>query len=144
LLVLRIDQIIDELKRETMANPELIQGPVPNWQPSENDKTLIERLAASDNPLDNAYGEAYRQGFFVQEFAGPESTKPFAAVGELSKLAVVGFRLGKEIDPMKLSMGDCMELGALPGTGETRAESVLEALKQALEYRNRNIANARS
>jgi len=108
---------------------ELIHGPVPIWQPSAEDIAVTERLLASEDELDNAYGEVYQEHCFVQEFAG------IAAVGEMQRLAVAEFRLGTEIDRTKLGMGDCMSLGAYPGTGDSRAERVREGLRLILEER---------
>jgi hypothetical protein len=42
------------------SKPELIQGPILPWAPSQADNELIDRLLASDNPLDNIYGQAYK------------------------------------------------------------------------------------
>jgi hypothetical protein len=108
---------------------ELIQGPVQQWEPCEEDKELVEHLLASEDELDNAYGEAYQNRCFVREFA-PGLT----GVGELDKLMEIELRLGIELGVEDLTLGDCVEL-AYPGSGETRAERVRDGLRQVLEAR---------
>lgn len=117
--------------------PELIHGPVPNWVPTEEFKTKIETMLESDDDLVRAYGEVYQAGCFVTEFGGSDETRGIAAVGEMTAVEVAEFRLGQEIDPSKLSMADCMELRAYPGTGSTRTERVQDGLRQALEERDK-------
>lgn len=112
-------------------NTELFQEPAQQWKSSPKDKILIEQLLASEDELDKAYGEAYQARCFVTEF-GDKIT----AVGELDTLAEVEFRLGIELDPGNLSLGDCVEL-AYPGLGETRAERVRDGLSKVLEERAR-------
>ncbi len=108
---------------------ELIQGPVPNWQPTESWSNQTERFLSSEDELYNAYGTVMQAGCFVKEFAG------LAAVGEAHNLEVAEFRTGKEIDISELGMFDCMALGAWPGRGETRTQAVLDGLRQVLEAR---------
>ena len=115
---------------------ELFQGPVPKWEPSPEDTALIERLLASDNELDKAYGEAYQAGCFVTELGTVNENSSMAAVGEMDLLVIARFRLGKEINPTTdLGTADCINLGAHPGGGTTRAESVRDGLRNVLEAR---------
>lgn len=120
----------------SVEKQELIQGPVLPWSPSGEETALTERLLASDNELDKAYGEAYSERCFVREFGGETGEDGIAAVGEMDKLAEIEFRLGKEVDPQKLGLGDLVEL-AYPGTGKTRAERVRDGLRHVLEARKK-------
>jgi hypothetical protein len=108
---------------------ELIPGPVQKWEPSEEGRATIEKLLASEDELDNAYGEAYSQHCYVKEFTS------IAAVGEFDHLVEAEVRLGIELNVSELTMGECVELGACPGTGSTRAEAVRDGLRQVLEFR---------
>lgn len=115
-------------------NTELFQEPAQQWKSSPKDKILIEQLLASEDELDKAYGEAYQARCFVTEFG--DGIAAITAVGELDTLAEVEFRLGIELDPGNLSLGDCVEL-AYPGLGETRVERVRDGLRKVLEERAR-------
>ena len=115
-----------------------VHGPLQPWEASQKDRELIERLLASTDPRDNAYGEAYANGYFVVEFGGATPEKCSAAVGEMDRLSEFEFRLGREINPSELSMMDCINLHALPGHGATPAESVLDAMSTLQEYLAKN------
>jgi hypothetical protein len=115
---------------------ELLQGPVPKYENTPEAINQIESLIASKHDLYNAYGEVYREGFFVKEFGGKDKSHSIAAVGDMDTLAEWEFRTGKEIDAQELSLGDCIFFSAYPGNGSTRAESVRDGLRQALKARN--------
>jgi len=106
-----------------------IQGPVEQWKPCEADLALIGRLVASTDELDQAYGQAYLNGCFVHEWS-----ENLCAVGELDTLMELELRSGIEVGVNDLTAGDCVHL-AFPGSGSTRAESVLDGLRQVLENR---------
>jgi hypothetical protein len=126
-------------KRSSVMSQEskIFQGPVQNWEPTPEDNRPVERLLASDNELDKAYGEAYQAGCFVTEFGGVDKDEAhgMTAVGEMDVLAVAEFRLGKEMNPRDLGLGDCINLGAHPGMGTTRAARVRNGLEQILKAR---------
>jgi hypothetical protein len=72
----------------------------------------------------------------VTEYGDEDESKGIAAVGKLDYVSAVEFRMGIELDPQKLTMGECVSLGAYPGTGKNRAERVKNALNSALEAKN--------
>lgn len=118
---------------------ELVQGPVPKWEPTPEDRALIEELLASEDELDRAYGETYKARCFVKEFGGSDDEHGVAAVGEMDKIAIAAFRLGKNTDEVieGLTIADCFNLSTYPGRGATRAERVLSGLKAVQEMRER-------
>lgn len=117
---------------------ELLHGPVEAWEPSDDDKEVIARLLASDNELDRAYGEAYQEGCFVVEFAGVGGGFGMTAVGQMANIEIAQFRLGREVDIRRLTVGECINLGAYPGAGATREARVRDGVRQVVEMRNRD------
>ncbi len=116
---------------------ELYQGPVEQWAPDEEGSAQVAEMLASDDELTRAYGEAYAKRCYIREF-GSGSDDPQAgltAVGDLDALVELEFRHGTELDQNKFTLGDCVSLGALPGFGATRAERVLDGVRQIEEAR---------
>ncbi len=116
---------------------ELVHGPVPEWEPLEEDKATIDRLLNSESEIDNAYAEAYQLGLFVKEFAGETEEQGITAVGELNKISLLNFRTGKEVEVSGLTITDCFNLDAYPGRGITRPERVRDGIRGAIELRDR-------
>ncbi len=114
---------------------EQYEGPVQLWSPDEATAQLIAQLEASDDPLDRAYAEAYNHACWIREFSVPGMTgMTLTAVGDLHPLVELEFRHDIEIDVAEFTLGDCVELG-YPGDGDTRAERVLDGVRQVVAAR---------
>lgn len=123
-----------------MTTEKPFEGPVQQWTPNAENAAAIENMLASEDKLTRAYGEAYQNGCWIREL-GTGSDNPesgITAVGDLSKLGEVQFRIGKELDINEFGLGDCVNLGAFPGSGETRAERVRNGMQQVIEAREQS------
>ncbi len=111
--------------------PELIQGPLPQFDWDDKDMEQIEQLLSSDDDVNRAYGEAYLNKFFVIEFLG------MVSVIEASKIATAAFRYGKSDDEVveSIQLGDLIYLGGHPGRGNTMAEKIIDSMQKALDDR---------
>lgn len=81
--------------------------------------------------LRKIYKEAWNEGIFVREFS-----PIFAAAGSVKKVEYFEKLLEIEIDILKLTMAECMNLGAVPSNGKTRAETCRNAIKAYKEANN--------
>lgn len=119
---------------------ELYQGPVQQWEPDAAWYDSVAEMLASDDGLYRAYGEAYTKRCYIKEVAGGRPDDPeagFTAVGDMDKLVEAEFRSGIELDQNELSLGDCIALGAFPGSGVTRVERVLDGVRQVEKARGK-------
>lgn len=76
--------------------------------------------------LTEIYKNAWDEGIWIAEFAAENGC--LAAAGCRKVLETTEKRLGQEINIAGLTLGDCWELSACPGTGETRQEACENAI----------------
>lgn len=75
------------------------------------------------------YARQEEEGFWLQEWArSPSTARVMAAAGCLACAREAEEEHQEEIPFGKLTFGDCMALGAWPGSGDTREEACLEAI----------------
>lgn len=87
--------------------------------------------------LRQIYKEAWDEGIFLCEFGTFDGADGYlTAAGDLKVLEKLEKDLGREIEIHELSLGDCMNLGTLPGHGQTREESCRNAIKEYKEFYN--------
>lgn len=124
---------------ETPPTARIFEGPLPNPELTDEEIATIDKMLASDDDLYVAYGEVYKESCFVTEIGQGPNGIFVACVGDKRNIDTLELRLGEEIDTNKLRPGDLMELGAYADTGDTRPESVRNALRTFLEARNKKI-----
>lgn len=76
--------------------------------------------------LRKIYKRAWKDGIFVCEFCPGNGY--LAAAGSVKRVEAMEKRLGHEIDIAKLTIAQCMDLGASPGHGSSRRKACLEAI----------------
>ena len=85
--------------------------------------------------LKQIYEEANDDGIWLMEFGKNEASGLyFAAAGSIKKAKSCGSEVWEAVENYKLSLGDCMDLGALPGLGKTREEACRQAIKKFKEF----------
>lgn len=117
---------------------EIYSGPVKKWEWDKKAEISISEMLESDDPLERAYGLANKQNCYVVEFAGlnaNDSRAGMAAVGGMDHIIELEYRHNTEIDVDNFTLSDCVSFGAYPGMGETRADRVLDGIRQVTESR---------
>lgn len=84
--------------------------------------------------LREIYKNAYSEGIWLYEI-GPthRGGHYMAAAGSVKDIEDLERKLGVEIDISKLTLGDIVDI-SLPGTGESREEACLDAIKEYKRY----------
>ena len=77
--------------------------------------------------LRKIYRDAWAEGIWIKELTGSKGYYLVAA-GSIKILKKVENKMGKEIDIAKLTLADCVNIGA-PGSGKTREEACRNAIK---------------
>ncbi len=82
------------------------------------------------------YNNAYNEGIWIREFGKLDNCKRgnyMAAAGSIKELEKIEKKAGKEIDVSTLGLGDIVNI-SLPGTGKTREEACLAAIKAYKDF----------
>ena len=95
-------------------------------------KSNAQSTAAEMKELRKIYKEAKGAGIYILEFGAEKGF--LAAAGSIKKAEEFEKQLGKEIDLSKITMAQAMDLGTLPGLGQTRAEACRDAIKAYKEH----------
>lgn len=118
---------------------EIYSGPVKKWEWDKKAEISISDMLESDDPLERAYGLANKRNCYVIEFAGKNATNSEAgmtAVGDMDTILELEYRHNTEIYVDNFTLAECVGFGAYPGMGETRAERVLDGIRQVMEGRS--------
>ena len=84
--------------------------------------------------LKEIYKKAWNEGIWIREL-----DENMAAAGCLKDLEKMEKKLGKKIKIEELALGDCVNLGCLPGTGKTRQESCNNAILKFKELHHKHL-----
>jgi hypothetical protein len=114
-------------------------SPDTNYPHSPLNLEIIAMLEASDDPVAQAYAEAYRAGCFVVEMSLLDSGLEFTGVGELAVLGQVDQASDTITDVPELSVQDCMDLGVIPGQGATHEDRIRDGLHKVLLARSAQL-----
>lgn len=117
---------------------EIYSGPVKKWEWDKKAEISISDMLESDDPLEQAYGLANKYSCYVVEFASfnaNDSNAGMAAVGDMNRIIELEYRHNTEIDVDNFTLAECVSYDAYPGVGETRAERVLDGVRQVMESR---------
>lgn len=81
--------------------------------------------------LKRIYQQAWCEGYWIKELGAGNGF--LAAAGSIRQLEEIEKKIGKEIDVSKLDLGDIIAI-SMPGSGSTREEACLDALKKYKEH----------